>query len=174
MSSMKKVFGSIALILVAGGVYWASAQRRMPTGEEIARAAKAGRLNPRDSATAEEGGKKIAITSMDSSKIKTSTDLEKGQVVAVIDVEGVAELPNGTYNLFLVKLNDHWQVLFESGGKIVKRDRSVEVNSTEPDHRKVGAKPEIVMAPNVPPEICFWFHTRWCCIELNPLHWADA
>ena len=130
-------------------------------------------MNPRASTTAEKDGKKVTVTSIDSSKIKTSKELGKGQVVAVLDVEGIPELPNGRYNVFVAKIGGHWQAFFESGGKIVKRDETIEVSSKSPNQHQAGTEPVIVMAP-VDPRICVWFHSHWVCFVLNPFHWVST
>ncbi len=61
---------------------------------------------------------------------------------------------------------------FEAGGKIIKQDDTIEVSSKRPKERKAGTEPVIVMAP-VDTRICFWFHNRWVCLALNPLHWVS-
>jgi len=138
----------MTLIFMGVGVSLALVQAKKPTGEEIARAAKAVNLNLGASATAEKDGMKVTFTPMDFSKIKTPTDLEKGQVVAVVDVKGIPELPNGKYNVFLVKSNDRWQAFFESGGRIVEQCERVEVSSTKPNERRMSTGPVIVLTPS--------------------------
>lgn len=155
---------------VAGGANSTFAQRQKPTGHEIARAAKVAKLNRRASTTSEKDGKKVTVTPMDLSKINNLKDLEKGHVIAVIDVKGILELPDGKYNLFVAKSNDAWQAFFESGGRIAKQDENVKVSSKEIDERKVGPEPD-VMAPIGPNILCFQCHSPngglyWVCIEL--------
>jgi hypothetical protein len=169
MGAMKR-FSSVCvmtLFFVAVGPYAAFAKAQMPTGEEIAKAAKAAKLNSEASATAKKDGQKVTVTSMDFSKIKTPKDLEKGQVVAVIAVKGVRGLPNGKYDVFLIKTNDRWHAFFESGGKIVKEDNHVEVSSTKSDGERVNIRPVIEMPP--PPgfcaDICFGTFPRVVCIR---------
>ena len=144
---MKRVLFLGLLLSVCSAVNSTFAQRKMPTGEEIAKSAKSAKLNRQASATSEKDGMKVTVTPMDLSKIKTPKDLEKGQVVAVVDVKGLPDLPNGEYNLFVVKLNGGWQEIFESGGKIVGQAEQVEVSSTKPDERNTSTGPVIVLAP---------------------------
>ncbi len=84
----------------------------LPTGEEITKAAEMAMLNHRASVTAEKDGKKVTVTPVDSTKTKTSQNLEKGQVVGLIDVEGIPELPNGKYVVFVRKSAGRWQAIF--------------------------------------------------------------
>ena len=129
----------LSVCVVAGGVNSAFAQRQIPTGEQIAKSAKSAKLNPAASITADKNGIKATVTPVDLSKIKSPKNLEKGQVIAVVDITGVPDLPDGKYNVFVVKLNDGWQELFESGGKILKQTK-IEVTSSQPGARTMGFK----------------------------------
>jgi hypothetical protein len=133
---MKRVLCLGLLLSVCGAVNSTFAQRKMPTGEEIAKSAKSAKLNSQASITSEKDGMKVTVTPMDLSKIKAPKDLEKGQVIAVVDVKGFLDLPNGKYNVFVVKSNDGWQAFFESGGKIVEQLKRVEVSSVTSAERK--------------------------------------
>lgn len=153
---MKRFFAfciTILLLLVAAANL-SFAQGQIPTGEQISRAAKATKLDRGSSTTAEKDGMKVTVTPADLSKIKSSKDLEKGQIVAVVDVNGIPELPNGRYNVFLLKSNDRWQSFLESGGKIAGDFKRVELSSTKPDERQSRRQPEIVLAPGWCLEIC--------------------
>ena len=113
---MKRVF-YIGLLLSVCALATAQTAIQLPTGETIAKAAKAARLKPKASTTSEKYGMKVRVTPTDLSNVKSSEDLAMGQVIAVVDVKGVPDLPNGRYNLFVVKLNDGWQEFLESGGR---------------------------------------------------------
>src|SRR5690242_2955273 len=173
--SMKR-FSSLLIVtlsfvaFVAGGANSTFAQRENPTGREIARAAKVAKLNPSASETSEKDGKKVTVTPIDLSRINNPKDLEKGYVVAVINVKGILELPDGKYNVFVAKSNDAWQAFFESGGRIAKQDESVKVSSKELEVSARGTQPD-VMAPIGPNIICFFCHSPYgglyqVCIEL--------
>lgn len=148
MTLTKKVLASMTLLFAAGGANFAFAQGQLPTGEAIARAARGARLNPGASATAEKDGMKATITPVDLSKIKTPKDLEKGQVIAVADVKGIPDMPDGKYNVFLVKLNDGWQEFFESGGKIVKHVKRIQVSLTTTGERRKSIQAAILLEKN--------------------------
>lgn len=121
----------ITLFFVAIGAGGAFAKSSRPTGEEIARAAKTLKLDRQTTATAQERDKKVTITLADFSGVKNRGDLENGYVAGVIDVKGTPGLPDGRYNLFLLKKNQRWHALFESGGRIIKQDDRVEIRSTK-------------------------------------------
>lgn len=166
MTLTKTVLASMTLLFVAGGANLTFAQGQSPTGEAIARAARGARLNPAASTTAEKDGMRATVTPVDLSKIKTPTDLEKGQVIAVVDVKGIPDMPDGKYNVFVVKLNDGWTEFFESGGKIVKHVKRVEVSSTTPgERRKSTLAVQLVpwcfcvsLCPNGPNQPCIMCH----------------
>jgi len=147
---MKKRVLYLGLLLSIGvfsGINSTLAQRQMPTGDEIARAAKAAKLNPRDSATSKKYGMTVKVTPMDLSNINTPEDIANGQVVAVVDVKGVRDLPDGEYNVFVVKVNNVWQESFEFDGKIVGQAKRLEVSSTKPSERQAGTGPMVVLSP---------------------------
>lgn len=127
-----RLFPSVRIttfLLVAGSAYLASAKNQMPTSEDIVRAVKAVKLNPRASTTAEKDGMKVTLTPIDFSTIKKPNLLEKGQIIAVVDVRGTPELPNGKYNVYVVKSNDGWRAFFASGSKIVEQCTHVDVTT---------------------------------------------
>ena len=110
--------------------------RKMPTGEEIAKAAKFATLNSAAFSTTENDGIKVIVMPVDLSKVKNIKDLENGQVIAVVAFEGNPHLPDGKYNVYVVKLNDGWHEFFESGGKLFGPAKRVEITMTKPNERR--------------------------------------
>jgi hypothetical protein len=126
----------IILFFIEIGICGASAKSKIPTGEEIAVAAKAVTLNRSAAITGKKDSVRLTLTPVSFSKMITSRVLEKGQVVALLEATGVSDLPNGKYAVFLMKSNGQWLGVFESGGKIVARCTRVRVSSTNPSERR--------------------------------------
>lgn len=111
-----------------------AARKDKPAGQEISEKAKAVKLDPANAATAERGGKKIKVTPVDLSHVKTEADLEDGQVVGVLETEVAGDetgLPPGKYHIFVAKVGDVWHAYAESGGTIAAEAKRVRVERTK-------------------------------------------
>ena len=111
-------FPIAALGVFALAVCQASAKNDAPTAEEIARASRSIALNAKASKTAARDGGKVTVTATDLSKLKTVAELERGQVIAVVQATGVKDLRSGKYDVYVMKRDRGWQAFFLSQGKV--------------------------------------------------------
>jgi hypothetical protein len=146
---MKLIYATClaSLIVSVGGTSFASAQSHLPTGEQIAKAAKAARLNLAVAATAEKYGRRVTVTPIDFSKINTAKNLEKWQVIAVVDATCIPGLRNGRHDVLVARLSGQWHAFFETGGKIVSENGRLEVSSKTDGAKTVNLRPVITMPP---------------------------
>lgn len=110
-----------------------------PTALDIGNKAKAAKLDTANAATATKGGKKIKLTPAHLDNLKSIADLEQGQPIGVLETEVAgdkANLPPGTYNMFIAKVDNKWHVYAESNGKIVAEAASVVERKDKPKDTK--------------------------------------
>jgi hypothetical protein len=106
------------LIVLALAICPTFAKNDVPTAEEFARATRSIKLNASLSKTDEREGGKVTVTGTDLSNLKSVRELEKGQVIAVVQATGIKDLPNGKYNVYVAKRDRRWQAFFLSRGKL--------------------------------------------------------
>lgn len=161
MFKQKLVFASMLLFLISCAIA-STANGQTPTGREIAKAAKSLKLRPQDSTSAERDGMRVTLTPTDTSNVKI-TDMEKGFVIAVVDVVDPSGEGNGRYNLFVMKSRGHWRAFRESNGQVteVKNFEATETLGVEriPD-------PHVVLTPVCScGSICSGFGKRQVCFN---------
>jgi hypothetical protein len=121
--------GLLMMVMAAGN--WVSAQRGTgpasragaPSGAEIAAAARAGRLDPGNSATATMFGKAFKFTPVQTTADKSSADDGKGQFLGVLENGAAGDetgLPAGKYNLFFANVGGQQKCYAEANGQIVR------------------------------------------------------
>ncbi len=96
-------------------------------GTSLVLAAETVHLNTKHKTIATQGVKKVALTPAIAQKGFGAKELEKGQIVGVIETENIDNIPNGKYNIFVAKAGNTWQAHLESNGKIVAKSKSVKV-----------------------------------------------
>jgi hypothetical protein len=122
------VTGLLTLVMAAGT--WVSAQRGTapaaragaPSGAEIAAAARAGRLDHGNAATATLLGKAFKFTPVQATADKSSPEDGKGQFLGVLENGAVGDetgLPAGKYNLFFASVGGQQRCYAEANGQIV-------------------------------------------------------
>ena len=132
------------VVLVAFFSIALTAKGQTPTSAEIAQTAKSIKLDRSKSTTAERDGMKVTVTPTHLANVKTA-QLEKGYVIAVIDVTGGPEAGNGRHNLFVAKSSGGWRAFLELNGT-VKELKNVEITETNGRERKYLPL-EVILAP---------------------------
>jgi hypothetical protein len=129
------------------------ARKERPSGSEIAEKAAKMKLDKNRSVQAQRGGKAIKFTTADVSHLSSEADLEQGQAVGQLVSEFDGDetgLKAGTYNLFVAKVGDTWEMYAESGGQIKATAKRVKVEKVKPGEHS-DMKPE--------------FHNKgWCLL----------
>ena len=143
MFKQKQILLSTVVLVAFFGVAL-TAKGQTPTNAEIARTAKSIKLDARNSTTAERDGMKVTVTPTDLASVKPA-QLEKGYVIAVIDVIGGPEAGNGRHNLFVARFKGSWRAFLELNGK-VKELKNVEITQTKHSERK-SLPPQVVLKP---------------------------
>ena len=121
--------GLLMMVIAAGS--WVSAQRGTgpaprtgaPSGAEIAAAARAGRLDPGNAATATLFGKVFKFTPVQTDVDKSAPDDGKGQFLGVLENGAAGDetgLPAGRYNLFFANVGGQQKCYAEANGQIVR------------------------------------------------------
>lgn len=125
------VFAAGLLVMVIAAGSWVSAQRGSgpaprtgaPSGAEIAAAARAGRLDPGNAATATLFGKVFKFTPVQTAVDKSATDDGKGQFLGVLENGAAGDetgLPAGKYNLFCANVASQQKCYAEANGQIAR------------------------------------------------------
>ncbi len=145
----QNVIAMLVLLALCGVALTAKGQA--PIGSEIARAAKSIKLDRRNSTTAERDGLKVTVTPTKLDNVNTA-QLEKGYIIAVIDVSGGPVPDRGRHNLFVAKLNGEWRAFLESNAR-VKEMKNYQVVASSGSER-ISRRPEVVVLP-----------TCWCATQ---------
>lgn len=141
-------------------------------GREVAARAKQTGLDERRKASAEMTGKASRFTPARLDHVQSLEDLEKGQVIGVLDTDlagDETDLPPGKYNVYVRKGQDGtWEAVAERGGEIVSKAARVEVR-THKEHPKGKGAPEEVLLPEFRHDgwcwwVCWPFGPIWVCL----------
>jgi len=141
-------------------------------GPEVAAQAKQARLDQERKASAEMAGKASRFTPNHLDHLQKLEDLEKGQVIGVLDTElagDETDLPPGKYNVFVRKGDaGEWEAVAETGGRIVSKAARVKV-VTHKERPKGGKHPGDVLLPEFREHgwcwwVCFPLWGFWVCV----------
>jgi hypothetical protein len=133
-------------------------------GKEIREKAKKMKLDKTKVVHGKKNGKRVKFTGAKLEHVKSMKDLERGQVVGLLENELAGDetnLPTGKHNVYLKKVNGEWKAYAESDGKIVAEAARVTVEKR--DKKDTGN-----LNPQFKPDgWCIWSFCWWIfCIGI--------